>query len=199
MASSFVPPEAPAVPHAQNDRAEPAPPSPPPAALRAPSLTRRVASMLYEGILLFGVVFIPAYLFSALLQFKGGPDSPLRHLFQLYMFGAIGLYFTWCWTRSGQTLPMKTWKFRLLDLEGGRVKTLRAWLRYTLVWIGPLLGVLVYKAAVELGGYGSARFSTTGFLVCLPFLLLNWLWAWFDRDRQFLHDRLARTRLANIS
>jgi uncharacterized RDD family membrane protein YckC len=114
------------------------------------------------------------------------------------MFGAIGLYFTWCWTRSGQTLPMKTWKFRLLDLQGQRVKSLRAWLRYSLVWIGPILGALVYKTVVELSGIGSARFSAAGFLVCLPFLLLNWLWAWIDADRQFLHDRLARTRLANV-
>ena len=168
-------------------------------ALPAPGLTRRFASMLYEGILLFGVVFIPAYLFSALLQFKGGADSPLRHLFQLFMFGAIGLYFTWCWVRSGQTLPMKTWKFALLTAEGKRVPAARAWLRYALIWIGPLLGILVYKAGVELGGYGSARFSITGFLICLPFLLFNWLWAWVDRERQFLHDRLARTRLVSVA
>lgn len=191
MSSSSVPPQATPA-HA---------PSPEPSGtpvLPAPGLTRRFASMLYEGILLFGVVFIPAYLFSALLQFKGGADSPLRHAFQLFMFGIIGFYFTWCWKRSGQTLPMKTWKFALLTAQGQRVTTARAWLRYTLIWIGPLLGVLVYKAGVELAGYGSARFSATGFLICLPFLLLNWIWAWVDSERQFLHDRLARTRLVNV-
>jgi uncharacterized RDD family membrane protein YckC len=192
MSSTPVPPQA-------APAREPGAPTPDQPALPTPGLMRRFASLLYEGILLFGVVFIPAYLFSALLQFKGGAESPLRHAFQLFMFGIIGFYFTWCWKRSGQTLPMKTWKFAVLTAQGQRVSTARAWLRYTLAWIGPLLGVLVYKAGVELAGYGSARFSFTGFLICLPFLLLNWLWAWVDGERQFLHDRLARTRLVSVT
>jgi uncharacterized RDD family membrane protein YckC len=133
------------------------------------------------------------------LQFKSGADSPLRHLFQLYMFGAIGLYFTWCWTRSGQTLPMKTWRLRLVDAHGARVRTPRAWLRYALIWIGPLLGVLAYKALVELSGYGTGSFSFAAFAASIPVLLLNWLWALVDRQRQFLHDRLAGTRLISTA
>jgi len=173
-------------------------PSPGPRML-PPSLMRRFASMLYESILLFGVAFIPAYLFSALLQFKGGAGSPLRHLFQATMFGAIGLYFVWCWTRGGQTLPMKTWRFRLVGADGASPGKARAWLRYALAWIGPLAGILVYKGIVELTGYGTASFSVATFWICVPVLLLNWLWALADRDRQFLHDRLAGTRLIDIA
>lgn len=154
--------------------------------------------MLYEGILLFGVVFIPAYLFSALFQFKGGADSPLRHVFQFYMFGAIGLYFTLCWTRSGQTLPMKTWKFRLVAADGTRVSAPRAWARFALCWLGPLAGVAMYKSVVEFANFGTTQFSVAAFWVALPFLLVNWLWALIDRDGQFLHDRLARTRLVTL-
>jgi len=189
--SSAVPPEAPADTTAS--------PKSNPALLPVPGLTRRFASMLYEGILLFGVVFIPAYLFSALLQFKSDGNPLLRLLFQFYMFGAIGLYFTWCWCRSGQTLPMKTWRFRVLTREGQPVSRARAWGRYTLTWIGPVLGLLVYKGVVELTGYGTAHFSVAAFWAALPFLLLNWLWALVDRERQFLHDRLAGTRLVNIA
>ena len=167
--------------------------------MRPPSLTRRFASMLYESILLFGVAFIPAYLFSALLQFKGSTGSPLRYLFQATMFGAIGLYFVWCWTHGGQTLPMKTWRFRLVGADGAPPGKARAWLRYALAWIGPLAGILAYKGIVELTGYGTARFSVAAFWTCAPFLLLNWLWALADRDRQFLHDRLAGTRLIDIA
>jgi uncharacterized RDD family membrane protein YckC len=110
------------------------------------------------------------------------------------MFVIIGLYFTWCWTHGGQTLPMKTWKFRLVALNG-RLGAARAWLRYVLTWIGPVAGVVVYKLLVEATGFGTGRFSIAAFSACLPFLLLNWLWAWGDRERQFLHDRLAGTRL----
>ena len=75
---------------------------------KTPGLGRRLFSLLYEGILLFGVVFIAGYLFSALTQFKGNPASPLRLGFQFAIFVAIGVYFVWCWRSSGQTLPMKT-------------------------------------------------------------------------------------------
>jgi uncharacterized RDD family membrane protein YckC len=157
-----------------------------------------LAGLLYEGILLFGVLFITGYLFSALLQFKSAAGSPSLYLFQAYMFGMIGLYFVWCWTHGGQTLPMKTWKIRLVAAEG-KLTARRAWLRYTLVWIGPLAGLVVYKLAVELSGFGTATYSMAAFWLALPFLLLNWIWAGADRDRQFLHDRLAGTRLETVA
>src|SRR3546814_9891763 len=37
-----------------------------------PSLWRRFASMMYEGILLFGVIFLASYLFDTLTQSRSG-------------------------------------------------------------------------------------------------------------------------------
>jgi len=159
-----------------------------------PPLTRRLASLLYEGILLFGVAWITGYLFSALLQYKTSSSPLLTALFQVYMFIIIGLYFTWCWTHGGQTLPMKTWSFRLAALNG-RLSPARAWLRYALTWIGPVLAAVAYKLLVAATGFGTGRFSVAAFCACIPLMLLNWLWAFLDRERQFLHDRLAGTRL----
>ncbi|MFN0161456.1 MAG: RDD family protein [Burkholderiales bacterium] len=163
-----------------------------------PRLRRRLASMVYESLLLFGVIFIPAYLFSALAQFRGDPASPLRYGFQMTILAALGTYFVWCWRRGGQTLPMKTWKFRLEDSRGGTASLARCVSRYTLTWAGPLLGLLVYKFLVVATGFGTARFSYAAFLIALPFFFTNFLWALVDRDRQFLHDRLAGTRLAML-
>ena len=163
-----------------------------------PGLSRRFASLLYEGILLFGVMFITAYLFSALLQFKSSSGSPLTVLFQFYMFAMIGLYFTWCWTHGGQTLPMKTWKLRVVT-AAGRLSAGRAWLRYTLAWIGPVAGAVVYKLMVELAGFGTGTYSAAALFAAMPFVLLNWLWALIDRDGQFLHDRLAGTRVESVA
>ena len=50
---------------------------------------------------------------------------------------------------------------------------------------------------VFLADYGTARFSLAALTLALPLFVLNFAWALVDRDRQFLHDRLAGTRLVN--
>lgn len=165
---------------------------------KTPGIGRRMFALLYECILLFGVVFIAAYLFSALTQFKGNPASPLRFGFQFAIFAAIGIYFVWCWRSSGQTLPMKTWKFRLVPKAGRRLSVARCWVRYGLAWLGPLAGLASYKLIIVVSGYGMARPSLAALLIALPMMAVNFAWAVVDRDRQFLHDRLAGTRLALI-
>ena len=161
-----------------------------------PRLRRRVASLIYESVLLFGVMFVPAYLFSALTQFKGTPGSPLRYAFQLFIFLAVGVYFVWCWRHGGQTLAMKTWRFRLIRTDGMPPSLAQCWLRYACAWIGPISGLAAYKFLVTVSSFGTNRFSYAAFAACAPLLILNFVWALADRDRQFLHDRLARTRLA---
>jgi uncharacterized RDD family membrane protein YckC len=121
--------------------------------------------MLYEGILLLAVLFVSA------LAFQGAAITPLggwsRHLFQFYLFLIIGLYFNWCWLRGGQTLAMKTWKLKLVQVTGDPITPKQALARYVFAWIS---------------------FLTIG---------LGFLWAVIDRDRQFLHDRLAATKIVN--
>ena len=80
----------------------------------------------------------------------------------------VGAYFVGFWTRGGQTLAMKTWRIRLEAAAGGPVDTARAVRRY--------LFALVGAAAL---GFG-------------------FLWALLDREGQFLHDRLAGTRLSAV-
>lgn len=94
----------------------------------------------------------------------GVQDGWLRHAFQAYLFLVIGLYFTASWRRRGQTLAMKTWKLRLVGANGARITLKQALTRYLCAW-----------PCLALGGIGI-------------------LYAPFDRDRQFLHDRLAGTR-----
>ena len=150
----------------------------------APSLKRRLACWLYEGILLFGVLFIAGYLFSALTQSRHALDN--RHGLQAFLFVVFGIYFTWFWAR-GQTLAMKTWHIRIVDRAGKSVSQPRALLRYVLSWLWwlpPLAaGAMFSLPAGEIAVIG------TGWVV---------FWALSSRlhpGGQFWHDVMAGTRL----
>jgi uncharacterized RDD family membrane protein YckC len=82
-----------------------------------------------------------------------------------HVFIILGAYFIWYWHHGGQTLAMQTWKLRLSTPSGAPPSLARLTLRYVLAW----------PSVVYLGA--------------------GVLWALFDRDRQFLHDRLAGTRM----
>uniref|UniRef100_UPI0033426EEA RDD family protein n=1 Tax=Castellaniella defragrans TaxID=75697 RepID=UPI0033426EEA len=164
----------------------PAIPSPIPT---TPSRLRRFACMMYEGVLLFGVLFLADYLFDTLTQSREA--LMLRHVRQGVAFLAIGLYFILCWRHGGQTLPMKTWDIRLIDRNAAPVPLPRMILRYVLMWLIPLLAIwLVGRLSAATG-----QASVYSLIVAAPFSIF--IWTWFDPEGQFLHDRLLGTRLVN--
>ena len=134
-----------------------------PAGRRVPGIARRLASALYDLLLVVALVLIATFPFLAFLG--DSTQGWRRHLLQLYVLAVTCAYFVWFWTRGGQTLPMKTWHIRLVREDGGVVNTGRSIHRFALAVIGTL---------------------ALGF---------TFLWALLDRDRQFLHDRLAGTAL----
>ena len=129
------------------------------APVAAPGLARRLASMLYEALLLLAIAFVATWLF---LYASGGREAAgwQRTLLQLFLLAVFASYFLYCWLRGGQTLAMKAWRVRLVDVSAGRAL---------------------------------ARFALALLLVPTG---ISVLWALFDREGQFLHDRLAGTRLA---
>lgn len=147
---------------------------------------RRMACWLYEGMLLFGVVFIAGYLFSTLSQTRNALDN--RHALQAFVFVIFGIYFTWFWSR-GQTLAMKTWGIRLVDTSGKQVSQARALLRYLLSW----LWLLPPLAAIAPFGLPPGE----SFVVVSGWVAIWAILCRFHPHRQFWHDALAGTRLAS--
>jgi uncharacterized RDD family membrane protein YckC len=128
-----------------------------------PGLLRRLASMAYEAVLLFAVAFFAAWVFYFA---SGGADTTrpgvARLALQAFIIVVVGAYFLWSWLRGGQTLAMKAWKIRLVNV--------------------------------------TARKALLRFLLAVVFVpsLVSIIWAFFDRDGQFFHDRLAGTRLVSV-
>jgi uncharacterized RDD family membrane protein YckC len=131
-----------------------------------PGVARRLASALYD--LLLTVALILVATFPWLAVFGDSTQGWRRHALQVWVLAVVGAYFVWFWTRGGQTLPMKTWRIRLVRAgDGGPVGPWRSVHRFLLAVLGTI--------AAGLGFW----------------------WAFIDRDRQFLHDRLAGTALVD--
>jgi uncharacterized RDD family membrane protein YckC len=158
----------------------------PPVAGPTPGLARRMACWLYEGVLLFGVVMIAGYLFSSLTQQRHALVG--RHALQAFVFVVLGIYFSWFWSKSGQTVAMKAWHIRLVDATGAPPSQGRAFARYLLSW----MWFLPALAALELAGvHDGIAITTVVAAGVATYALLTRL----HPDRQFLHDALCGTRL----
>ncbi|WP_418515154.1 RDD family protein [Delftia sp. PS-11] len=142
-----------------------------------------MACWLYEGMLLFGVVFIAGYLFGTLSQTRNALDN--RHALQAFMFVVLGIYFVWFWSK-GQTLAMKTWHIRVVDLAGRPVSQTRALARYALSWIWLLPPLAAYAVGVP---------ALTTLLLMAMWVLLWALLSHLHPRRQFWHDAWAGTQL----
>jgi uncharacterized RDD family membrane protein YckC len=128
-----------------------------------PSIRRRMVAMLYESLLLLGilaVMIVPLVILGAV-----GHIQVPQPILRVYIFLGLALYFIWHWHSGRQTLAMRTWKLSISTPTGTVVPLWRLALRYVLAWPSLLL-------------FGAGL-----------------VWAVFDRDRQFLHDRLAGTRV----
>lgn len=140
--------------HAEASKLEPA------------GLARRLISLCYEALLLAALLIVASVPFVVLAG--SARTAPLKLVFQFYLLLVAGSYFSYCWVRGGQTLPMKTWRIRLVTATGGQIPLTTALLRCLFAFIG----------------YGLSAVTI--------------LWAFIDSDRQFLHDRLAGTRIIRV-
>jgi uncharacterized RDD family membrane protein YckC len=155
---------------------------------------RRLASVAYEALLLGAVLLGAGFLLAPWVSPTGGttasgpvplPASTARLTLFAALIGVAALYFCWSWTGGRRTLPMKTWRLRLTRRDGAPVDRRSAVIRYAVAWVGPALALGAY---IALKPTGAARYA-------LWLAGLNYAWAWIDPDRQFLHDRIAGTRI----
>ncbi len=134
----------------------------------APGILRRLAAMLYDGLLLVALWFVATAL---LLAATGGhladPDRPLWLLYTLrasLLLVAL-VFFTGFWTNGGQTLGMRAWRLKLISASGDPVNWRQAVRRFA-------------AAIPSIGAIG-----------------LGLLWMLLDPEQCAVHDRLSGTRL----
>ncbi|WP_434718412.1 RDD family protein [Paraburkholderia sp. A1BS-2L] len=160
----------------------------PPSPLPPVTVRRRLAALVYEAVLLFGVIFAAGLAFSLVLQQRNGYTH--HRLMAAWIAFVAAVYFVGLWHRGGQTLPMKTWRLRVVGPDGAPPSLARATLRYfaASLWFLPPLAL-----------HPLLNLSVPHTLV----LEAVWFALWaasarFAPGRQFLHDRIAGTRIVAL-
>jgi uncharacterized RDD family membrane protein YckC len=154
---------------------------------QSPGVLLRLAAMVYEAVLLFGVLFIAGYAALALARWTYPLAPTQRTVLQALLFVVLGFYFVYCWSHTGQTLAMKSWRLRLVDADGHPPRWPRGLLRYLLAWSLFLPGLVVVALT---------RWSPLADLVALGAGIgLMLLLRYADPQRQLLHDRLLGLRV----
>lgn len=142
--------------------------------------------MLYEALLLISVEML-AIAFYMLVTLNSQHPVAKEGL-KAWLFLVTAAYFMWCWIDSGHTLAMKTWRIKVVKLGYHKLPFRTAALRFLLAWGWFLPALLVCWA---FGLHGKAQIG-----IALAVGVVAWaMTALLDKDRQFLHDRLAGTRV----
>ena len=107
-------------------------------------LIRRVAAMLYDGLLILALLFLATLPFIASLG--GEPvEGNDNRLYQLVLCVVIYGFFVGFWARSGRTLGMQSWRLQLESVDGGDIGIAAATVRFfaaILSWLPAGLGFL---------------------------------------------------------
>ncbi|MGQ3053758.1 MAG: RDD family protein [Roseateles sp.] len=148
-----------------------------------PGLARRFAAFVYEGVLLFGVLFFACFVYVVATRQQEALFGLPGYVF---VFGVPALYFVTFWTRSGQTLALKTWHLRVVDLHGQPLGVGRALTRYVVSWLWVLPGLSLWTLGVK------------GWLLAAG--VLAWMVAYaqlarLHPQRQFPHDAICGSRV----
>jgi uncharacterized RDD family membrane protein YckC len=134
---------------------------------RPPGLPRRLAAMLYDLLLLSGVLIAAAFLYTVAVQGLTGADriQGLARLgFQLYLLAVILSYYLYFWTQGRQSLAMRAWRLLILREDGAPLQA---------------------RDALRRIGFAVLTLAPAG---------LGLWWMLFDREQLTWYDRLAGTR-----
>lgn len=134
-------------------------------------LLRRLGAMLYDGLLLLGVLMVATALFLPLTGGEAvvaGRHPVLGWVYRAALLALIVGFFGVFWTMRGQTLGMASWRLRVEREDG------------------------------SLLGWGDTMRRLAWALVSLLPLGLGFAWVLFDPERRAWHDRLSRTRVVVV-
>jgi|TARA_B110000503_G_scaffold128816_1_gene200385 uncharacterized RDD family membrane protein YckC len=134
------------------------------------NIFRRLMAMLYDSLLLVGIIFAFGVIVFILRRLAGddtlqAPNDNAQSIIILGMWLSCASFYVWCWHRNGQTLGMKSWRLQLQDHNQKPLSWRKCWLRCILAHIS---------------------FTSLG---------VGYLWCIIDKEGRCLHDIFSQTKI----
>jgi len=98
------------------------------------SLTRRLLAIIYDLLLLLGVLFTVS---GCAVAINRG-EAVTHPLYYLALIATTFVFYGWFWTHGGQTLGMRTWKIQIVNDEGHDLSWKQAAVRFAAAFIALL-------------------------------------------------------------
>ena len=129
-------------------------------------LLKRLGSVLYDLLLLLAILLIASlpWAVSGIQQGQAG-----YIVYKIFIYALIPSYYIGFWVYGGQTLGMKTWKIRVVNLNG-----------HAIGWSEALMRLVYVVLSTAVFGLG-------------------FIYALFDKQSRTWHDILSKTQLISVS
>ena len=132
---------------------------------------RRVLALLYDTLVVTAITLSYVLIVAIVAKIITSPKTDeIIEVYQYFWF-PIGmvvvnlLFFVYSWRKAGQTMGMRSWRLKLINLQGQAPSIQQCLLRCLLA------------------------------SVSIIFVGLGYWWCWFDKEGRSAHDRLTQTRV----
>jgi len=127
---------------------------------------RIIGSAIYDGLVILGLLMIVGFLAVGIHYWVTGAETIENSLaYQIFLLLVIISYFLYFWRASGQTVGMKAWRIKLVNLEPNPIKPSQMALRL-------LMAIPAYSC-----------------------LFLGVLWQYWGKSGLNWHDIASKTKL----
>ena len=156
---------------------------------------RRLGAILYDTVLLFGVLAVVGLLVLPFLGGKlptPGEIGPAAYVLRGVQVLIVVGFFGYFWTQRGQTLGMLAWRLRITNTEGrlmGWGQCLRRLATLAVLLLPLFVGDWLWFSR------WSERWRYIALYVSLVPLLACYAWIWIDPEHRAWHDRSSGTRV----
>lgn len=108
-------------------------------------LIRRLAAMLYDGLICIAVLIVATWGYTMLAasiigfeEYKAMAESgqlTTDPLLTSFLFVILFAFFGYFWTKTGQTLGMQVWRVRIENADGTSIRWYQALFRFLAGWV----------------------------------------------------------------